>query len=77
MEVKYRKIPKISPGAYILEGLIFGGAYIRREVCVSKSARLILGGKFASQSRLGLHIVERKFMSVVCRKFLMKLALRT
>ena len=38
--IKYRKIPKISPGAYIfqrpflrglfLEGLIFGGAYIRR-----------------------------------------------
>ena len=34
----YRKIPKISPGAYIfqqalLEGLIFGGAYIRRVLC--------------------------------------------
>ena len=38
--IVYRKIPKISPGAYIfqgaflrglfLEGLIFGGAYIRR-----------------------------------------------
>ena len=46
----YRKIPKISPGAYIfqrpflrglfLEGLIFGGAYLRR--------------KFAFQNRLGL-----------------------
>ena len=41
----YRKIPKISPGAYIfqrpflrglfLEGLIFGGAYLRREICIS------------------------------------------
>ena len=31
-----------------MEGPIFGGAYIRREVCVSKSANLILGGKFAS-----------------------------
>ena len=40
----YRKIPKISPGAYIfqrpflrglfLEGLIFGGAYLRRDICV-------------------------------------------
>ena len=40
----FRKIPKISPGAYIfqrpflrglfLEGLIFGGAYVRREICV-------------------------------------------
>ena len=46
IEQKYRKIPKISPGAYIfqrpflrgllLEGLIFGGAYLRRETCVSK-----------------------------------------
>ena len=38
----YRKIPKISPGAYIFKGP-FGGAYIRRglstepEICVSKS----------------------------------------
>ena len=48
----YRKIPKISPGAYIfqrpflrglfLEGLIFGGAYLRREICVSKSNGLAL-----------------------------------
>ena len=45
-----RKIPKISPGAYIfqrpffrglfLEGLIFEGAYLRREICVSKSIGL-------------------------------------
>ena len=44
---KYRKIPKTSPGAYIfqrpflrglfMEGLIFGGAYLWREICVSKS----------------------------------------
>ena len=40
--IEYRKIPKISPGAYI-----------RREICVSKSARLILGGKYASQNPLG------------------------
>ena len=49
---KYRKIPKISPGAYIfqrpflrglfLEGFIFGGAYLRREICVSKSIGLAL-----------------------------------
>ena len=47
---RYRKIPKISPGAYIfqrpflrglfLEGLIFGEAYLRREICVSKSIGL-------------------------------------
>ena len=50
--VRYRKIPKISPGAYIsqrpflrglfLEGLTFGGAYLRREICVSKSTGLAL-----------------------------------
>ena len=50
--IRYRKIPKISPGAYIfqrpflsglfLEGLIFGGAYLRREICVSKSIGLAL-----------------------------------
>ena len=49
---KYRKIPKISPEAYIfqrpllrrlfLEGLIFGGAYLRRQICVSKSLGLAL-----------------------------------
>ena len=48
----YRKIPKISSGAYIfqkpflrgllLEGLIFGGAYLRREISVAKSIRLAL-----------------------------------
>ena len=51
----YRKIPKISPGAYIfqrpflrglfLAGLIFGGAYLRREICVSKSSGLACSGK--------------------------------
>ena len=43
--ITYRKIPKISPGAYIfqrpflrdlfLEGLLFGGAYLMREICIS------------------------------------------
>ena len=47
----YRKIPKISPRAYIfqrlflrglfLEGHLFGGAYLRREICVSKSIGLV------------------------------------
>ena len=51
----YRKIPKISPRAFIfqrpflrglfLEGLIFGGAYVRREICVSKSIGLACSGK--------------------------------
>ena len=51
-EIGYRKIPKISPGDYIfqrpslrglfLEGLIFGGAFLRRGICVSKSIGLTL-----------------------------------
>ena len=58
--IVYRKIPKISPGAYIfqgaflrglfLEGLIFGGAYFWRGLYLE---RLIFGGKFAFQNRLG------------------------
>ena len=77
----YRKIPKISPGAYIfprrfLRGLFLEGL-IRWEICLSKSAWLILGGKFTSQNRLGQLIVRSKFMSVVCGTFLLKLALRT
>ena len=50
----HRKIPKISPGAYIfqrpllrglfLEGLIFGGAYLRRVFCVTSLGGLYLEG---------------------------------
>ena len=40
MCIRYRKIPKI-----ILEGLIFGGAYVRREICVSKSIGLACSEK--------------------------------
>ena len=41
----YRKIPKISPrGLYfskiLFEGLIFGGAYIRRDLCTEGNLRL-------------------------------------
>ena len=45
MFVDYRKIPKISPGAYIFQRLIFGGAYVRREICVPKSIGLACCGK--------------------------------
>ena len=51
----YRKIPKISPGAYtfqrpflrglFLEGPICGGAYVGREICVSKSIGLACSGE--------------------------------
>ena len=50
--MSYRKIPKISPGAYIfhrpflrglfLEGLIFGGAYIRRGLTTEGNLRFKL-----------------------------------
>ena len=48
--LNYRKIPKISPGSFqrpilrglFLEGFIFGGTYIGREICVSKSIGLAL-----------------------------------
>ena len=72
----YRKIPKISPGAYFLsealfEGLIFGGAYIRRgvsteEKCVSKSiglAWLIAGSRFTVFAQLFYFVFEGNFPS--------------
>ena len=50
--IEYCKILKISPGAYIfqrpflrslfLEELIFGGAYLRKVICVSQSIGLAL-----------------------------------
>ena len=40
----YRKIPKISPGAYIFQRPLLRGLY---------SEGLIYGGKFAFQNRLG------------------------
>ena len=62
--VSYGKIPKISPGAYIfqrpflrgsiLEGLIFGGAYVWREICTSKSFGLAcIRGQIPSTIPLG------------------------
>ena len=56
--LEYRKILKISPGAYIfqrpfLRGLNFGGAYIRRGLSTEENlhfkidwASLIVGSKF-------------------------------
>ena len=77
----YRKFENELRGLYFskafFEGLIFGEAYIRKKNCISKSARLTLGGKFASQNRLGQLIVGMKFKSATCRKVLLKLALRT
>ena len=70
----YRKIPKISPGAYIFqrpffEGLIFGGAYIRRRLSTEGNLRfktdwasLIVGSKF-TVSALFYFVFENNFPS--------------
>ena len=67
----YRKIPKISPGAYtfqtpflrglFLEGPIFGGAYVRREICVSKSIALACSGKEIYHFTLFYFVFNGKF----------------
>ena len=48
-----------SPGliffkGHVFEGLIFGGAYVRREICVSKSARLYTGREIYVSKSIGL-----------------------
>ena len=43
----YRKIPKISPGAYIFQRPFLRGLFLEG---------LINGGKFAFQNRLGLYL---------------------
>ena len=80
--ISFHKIPKISPGAYIfqrpflrglfLEGLIFSGAYLWREICVSRSIGLayswkeiiaifalfyfVFGGNFQVRAPVGAYI---------------------
>ena len=56
----YHKIPKVSAGAYIIfskarfDGIIFGGGYVWREICVTKVARLILGREICVSKSIGL-----------------------
>ena len=38
----YPKVPEISPEAQIFQRIIFGGAYLRTEICVTKSVELAL-----------------------------------
>ena len=69
--LRYRKIPKISPAACIfqrpflrglfLEGPIFGGTYVRREVCVSKLIGLACSGKEITIFALFYFVFESKF----------------
>ena len=47
---RYRKNSENKPGGLyfskaLFEGLIFGGTYVRREICVSKSIELACSGK--------------------------------
>ena len=44
---EYRKIPKVSPGAYIFQRPFLRGLFLEG---------LINGGKFAFQNRLGLYL---------------------
>ena len=72
--IKYRKIPKISPWAYIcqtglFEGLIFGGAYFPRGLSTKGNLRfkidwasLIVGSKF-SVFALFYFVFEENFPS--------------
>ena len=71
--ITYRKIPKISPGAYIFsktlfEGLIFGGAFIRRGLSTEGNLRfkidwasLIVGRKFTVFA-LFYFVIEGSFL---------------
>ena len=48
---KYRKIPKISPGAYIFQRPFLRGLFLEGLILILEG--LIYGGKFASQNRRG------------------------
>ena len=45
-----------------MEGLIFGGAYVRREICVSKSIRLTYSGKEIYHFCFVLLCIRAKFL---------------
>ena len=69
--MSYRKISKISPGAYIfqrpflkglfLEGLIFRGAYVWREIRVSRSIGLAYSRKEFTVFALFYFVFEGNF----------------
>ena len=88
ISIRSFKFWKQAPGLIffkgLFEGLIFGRAYIRRGLIKYE-------GELSFQNRLSLYLEEKlrlkigwanlwlegKFMSVICRKVLLKLALRT
>ena len=69
--ISYHKIPKISPRTYIfqrpllrglfLEGLILGGAYVWREICVSRSIGLAYSWKKFTVFALFYFVFEGNF----------------
>ena len=69
--ISYHKIPKISPGTYIfqrpllrglfLEGLVLGGAYVWREISVSRSIGLAYSWKKFTVFALFYFVFEGNF----------------
>ena len=51
-----------------MEGVIFGGAYVRREICVSKSIGLACRGKEITIFTLFYSVFEGKFQVQAPRK---------
>ena len=51
ISLKYRKIPKISPGAYVFSKALFEGAHFWRGLY---SEGLMYGGKFCVSKSIGL-----------------------
>lgn len=60
-EFKYRKIPRISPGANNLQRTFLRGLYSDRHIYMEV---LIIGGKFVFQNRLGFSL-EGNLVSTV------------
>ena len=71
--LKYPKIPKVSPDAYLFQGP-FLRVFPWRGLYSGMAGKN--GGKFELQNRLGKFTVGRKFMSPIYTKFLLKLAFR-
>ena len=63
MVLTCRKIPKINSGSFIFKGSL-GGAYVRREICVSKSIGLAYSWKDIYVSNLQKGFTETRLEDV-------------
>ena len=66
----------------LFEGQIFGGAYIRRGLYTEENLRFKIGQAYTGREiyvskSIGLAYGWKQTLSVICRKFLLKLVLRT